>query len=972
MSRRSETHPDTLIDLSTAELRRRFEEGGFGPPSEVAESLRNEAARHFHSDPPRALRIARCAAGWAEMSGDPLALAWAHRAQAEALLFSGRMAQSESFYARAVDAARRTKATGLLGQILVARTHLLAMLGRYRDAGLAARQARRHLEAARDDTYLAKLAMNLGSVHFQREQHARALEEYDRAAAIFARSAERDATVLALDVNRGVVLSQLDRDDESLELFASLERECEKRGQELLLAQTRMNMAVVRSQRGEFDQALAQLAEAARYFRQSGHPAYLASCLLNRAEIYQQLNLSKEAGELAVEAVPLFVETGLALDTALARAQAAISRLEIGELKESLTELARARRIFVREKNASRVAVSDLLRAEALRRRGRRKEALELARSVVRRFQEEGLLRWESAAAVLVARMENEAGNPGRSIELLTPLLGKIPRRIYPLVSLQAVIVLGEAQEMAGRKADARRSYLRGVRRLDDLRIRIPTEDSKIAFLGDKGHLYDRLIGMELDRPRPSAERLFAWMERSREQSLRDRLRSPSRFLDASSERRVPAADEEGLPGLRRRLSWLHARLSRLELEGPARRPHALAVRRRLIDAEAGWAKALREAGEGRVGAAGEPGEIDDEDIRIETVARKLPPGWGFLSYHLAPGASLVFAVSEGRADWRRLDPRARTMTAALADRLDFQWSAAAMDAALAGDRSSLPGLCRTTNGLLDDAGGWLWDPVASMGFTPGTRWLVSPHGPLHRIPFHALRASGRYLAEICELGVVPGAKAWLAMPDPPAVSEGRAWIAGLPAPELPGVARETDRIARILGRGRAERDLRPTAAALRASGIGAAIVHLATHGSLREDNPAFSSIELADGPLFVHDLAGQRFSGSIIVLSACSSGGSAAPAAEEWIGIGRGFLLAGASTVVAPLWPIHEAPTLGLMEEFYRALSSGSDPITALGHARRVRLQNSRHPWEWAGFCVVGGLAKPPTPRSRGPARTH
>jgi CHAT domain-containing protein len=106
-----------------------------------------------------------------------------------------------------------------------------------------------------------------------------------------------------------------------------------------------------------------------------------------------------------------------------------------------------------------------------------------------------------------------------------------------------------------------------------------------------------------------------------------------------------------------------------------------------------------------------------------------------------------------------------------------------------------------------------------------------------------------------------------------------------------------------------------------------------------------------------VHDLSGFRLPGSTVVLTACSSGRGVAPAGDEWIGLARGFLQAGASTVVASLWPIEDASTVELVHLFYREFAAGQGAAAALGRAMRAMIPRRPHPWRWAPFAVLGGV---------------
>jgi CHAT domain-containing protein len=238
----------------------------------------------------------------------------------------------------------------------------------------------------------------------------------------------------------------------------------------------------------------------------------------------------------------------------------------------------------------------------------------------------------------------------------------------------------------------------------------------------------------------------------------------------------------------------------------------------------------------------------------------------------------------------------------------------------------------------------------------------------MHRLPFPALLGTDGPLTDKTSVRVVPSARIWLELQKrllrtsrrtshrAAHRAAPRAYVAGVPSAELPAVEREVVLVGRHLSGWEVVTDLTPTRETLRREGARAGLIHLAAHGSLRKDNPAFSSIQLADGPLFVHDLAGFRLSGTTVVLTACSSGRGAAPSGDEWIGLARGFLQAGASAVVASLWPIEDEATLELMDLFYRGVVAGQDVAEALRRAM-VALRGTRpHPWHWASFAVLGG----------------
>ena len=144
-------------------------------------------------------------------------------------------------------------------------------------------------------------------------------------------------------------------------------------------------------------------------------------------------------------------------------------------------------------------------------------------------------------------------------------------------------------------------------------------------------------------------------------------------------------------------------------------------------------------------------------------------------------------------------------------------------------------------------------------------------------------------------------------------------------------------------------------------------IVHLATFGVLNKDNPLFSFVELAsdsvdDGRLEVHEVFGLTLHARLVVLSACRTALGAGvladvPEGDDWVGLVRAFLYAGAGNVLATLWPVDDRSTARLMERFYTDLAAGQTATDALADAQRTIASNpaTSHPFYWAGFTLSG-----------------
>src|SRR5437764_946711 len=201
------------------------------------------------------------------------------------------------------------------------------------------------------------------------------------------------------------------------------------------------------------------------------------------------------------------------------------------------------------------------------------------------------------------------------------------------------------------------------------------------------------------------------------------------------------------------------------------------------------------------------------------------------------------------------------------------------------------------------------------------TRLILVPHAELHYLPFAALVSGagrGRFLIERYDVALTPSASVWLALGD--RRTGGAAGVLAL-APRtdaLPASRREGAAVARLGGADpQALVDQAATEAAFRRDAPARRILHLATYGVLNKQNPLFSYMDLAaggeqDGRLEVHEVFGLHLVADLVVLSACQTGlGSGAladvPAGDDWVGLTRAFLHAGAARAVATLWPVDD-----------------------------------------------------------------
>src|SRR5262249_2906220 len=115
----------------------------------------------------------------------------------------------------------------------------------------------------------------------------------------------------------------------------------------------------------------------------------------------------------------------------------------------------------------------------------------------------------------------------------------------------------------------------------------------------------------------------------------------------------------------------------------------------------------------------------------------------------------------------------------------------------------------------------------------------------------------------------------------------------------------------------------------------GAALAHLACHGTFRSDSPLFSSVELVDGPLNVYELQRLRRAPEVVVLSACGLAVSDVRPGAELLGLASALLGMGTRAIIASVVPVPDAGAKRLMVDLHRRLLAGEGLAAALAAAQ-------------------------------------
>ncbi|MEP6762305.1 MAG: CHAT domain-containing protein, partial [Sporichthyaceae bacterium] len=200
---------------------------------------------------------------------------------------------------------------------------------------------------------------------------------------------------------------------------------------------------------------------------------------------------------------------------------------------------------------------------------------------------------------------------------------------------------------------------------------------------------------------------------------------------------------------------------------------------------------------------------------------------------------------------------------------------------------------------------------------------VVVPTGDLHALPWSVLPSLvGRSTV------VAPSARLWQRASSGEGRVGGVALVAG---PRLDHAEDEISALAGCYPEAVVLTGAAATADAVSKAVDGARLAHVATHGHFRSDNPQFSALELADGPLTVYDLERLHEPPETVVLSACDSGLSEVRPGDELMGLAAAVMALGTRTLVASTVPVADEPTRPFMQAFHARLIAGVGAAEAL-----------------------------------------
>jgi len=815
---------------------------------------------------------------------------------------AGEIAEALDIYPTAVALAASLESATDEAQIRVSWSLCLQAAGRA-DAAL---QQLKQAEPALRDAALGRLLKQRGFVLTHLGKCEAAVVEFDRALPLLHANGDRLGEARLL-TNRGVAHMQLGHVAAAKRDFASSAHIADEIGHHLISAGAQHNMGWLAGRLGELPEALHLFDLARKRYVAHGSPGRLMAALdTDQCEVHLLAGLGEEAREVAGRLLEQSAASGNAMQLAESHLTMARAQLLLGDADEAASHADRAAALF---RDSSRppwealaiyIGVTARSGSAAPVPQSGDEDAFDSLRHAAETLEDQGWLTEAAEVRVMLGRLAIGAGR----LEDARRDLRRAATARYrgrPIQRSQGWHATALLRIAAGDRRGAKIAITSGLRVLDQHRATLGATELRAMSSAHGTGLAVLGLRMALDTRRASDVLVAAerWRAGSLSVTRAGKPSDPDSAADLAELRRL---DGEV------RAATLAGRVGQREVGiAPLRR--SIDVLERRITQRA----RLAPGDPRRVGS-----RLDVAEVRSRLGDKEL------IEFATADGILHGVVVSADRCKLVKIGPV--DSVEVTTDHLMF----ALRQLVLAGssDRSAELAFERLFVAA-HDVDRHLIEPLQT---ATSSGLVVVPLASMASVAWSLLPG----IVSRGGTTIAPSAAWWLDAARPDIVTSGTVLVAG---PDLDGAV---DEVAALHARRPGATTLtgeQATSGAVLAAMNGADVVHIAAHGTFRGDNPMFSSLQLADGPLLVHDLETVTDPPRLVILTSCHGARSGVLPGEELIGTATALLSVGVHAVIAPVVAIPDSATVQFAIDVHDALGQGVSASDAVATAVRSAL---------------------------------
>ena len=892
----------------------------------LAQKLKDHCYRIWTSEPAATRKVAAALATLTEFAPEKETLALSHWVSGVADITGGKLESAEKTLGSASRLLGRLGLEHESAQPLVARLIALAMLGKYEAAKRTGENALRIFRKYDDQLAAGKVEMNLSNIVSRRDQY-RIAEKYCLSAYRRFKKLGEHAWQTMAENGLANTYAELNDFKRAEEFYKRALASARKGRMHVTVAEIEASMGNLALFRGRYAEAIRMLELSRQRYEKLAMPHQTAIAELEIAHIYAELNLNTEAGEIYRNLIPKLHRLKMRAEEARARASFGRTLIASENFRAARTELTRAGELFEREKNTTAAAAVRLRLASLELSQGNYSRALEIAERSAAILNDSDNVRLRLSAQWLRGEISAKLERFDEASEMLEEALRKSRKLEQPGIAQAAMNSLGVLEERRGNVRKAEQLFTAAIEAAESARAPLPGEEFRMAFLAKSLQPYENLAHLHLTEG--DLEKAFVFVERARSRSLLDAVVS----ADSAAKNDAPVQ-------LREELNWLYSRLGRADEGEITKLQHQIRDREKQLAAHS-----LRTQSASRsAGGNGKPADVD-----VPALQKQLGDKSALIEFVGNGNTFSAFVVTKDRI--KHVGNIATTAEVlSLLEGLHFQFGSLRFGASVSGFEEQLKSRADAYLKKLYDL---LLRPLESSA--EGLDLVLVPSGCLNYVPFHALHDGDRYVVESREVGYSPSAAVWTKLHASRSRNPRNALLVAYADERIPLVNDEVAQLAESLSNATKLTGKRATFASFQEKAGDFDLIHLACHGQFRPDNPMFSSLHLADGWVTVRDVCAKKLNAQLVTLSACETGLSKILAGDEILGLARGFLSAGARSLLLSLWTVNDEATTRLMKSFYENLQRGTGVSASLRIAQVDFIRRREHPYYWSPFFVIG-----------------
>ena len=748
------------------------------------------------------------------------------------------------------------------------------------------------------DTHLSLSQLYLSVGDYQKaETHVTvALAQYEKVPGEF------QGTIEAL-----LIMGTLHRDKAELDQAIKYFARSKSLGQQRNLKTSRQDQAIgdIHLLRGNLDEAFRSKLSALNEAEDSKIKAQIVAANMQMGDLFHnfQDRANAEIYYRKAMAIESTMDDGATVNPSL--------QMRLGDVQGAYDQYAHAG-------SEVGLAMVNLKLAEIHTRAGRTDSALHYYRKAETFLQKINHKNALAKVRIEIGRLEVEQGN----LEIAGKYFGDCAR--MPLTAdLQWQLLLGKGVwfERATKKDSARECYERAILQIEAARSTIAADELKTLYSNNKIEVYERLILLLLSDSNPATQRQSSELAFDYNEKARSRT-----FLDMLGNRKIKwknASDE----ALLEKEHLVRLRINKLAKDINADQPSiAQKATEELQLAQEEHQVITQQL---KSSSAAYQGVINIQPPTLRQVQEGLDEETAIVEYWVGREKLVVWAVTRDVMHYSVKDIQKSSLRREILGTRNF------IANKMFGESSA----------ILAKLHGILLEPVERM--IAKKKIVVVPHGPLHFLPFHALRKNNRYWIESAAITYAPSAASLLYIGKEKKLSGQKFLAAALgdsaigEFPGLPGTTIEVSQLGQMYSNSDLLIGVKFTETFLKEHCNRYDYLHIATHGVLNKHQPLYSYLLMRDSPdddgrLTVNEIFDLSIQSKMVTLSACETALGDVTEGDELTGMSRAFLFAGSRIVIVSLWKVDDATTSWLMTRFHQYMQNGRTAGEALASAQR------------------------------------